>query len=200
MSEASPAPAAVQDVGTKKRNLIIIAAALPVAALFALLGWSVVQRDGMPGGFGVNDTFGEASIENRPAPDFTAQTVHGETVRLSDMKGRVVMLDFWTSWCPPCRREAPALAEVYREYQGNNVEFVGVAIWDDPEDVKEYVESFGLTYPNLVDARGRIGMSYGVIGIPEKFFVGPDGNLVRKFVGPIDSETLRDALDELLGS
>ena len=200
MSEVGPARAAAQNPGAMKRNLIIIASVLPIAAFFALLVWAVAERGGMAGGFAVNDTFGEASVKHRPAPDFTAQTVDGKTVRLSDLKGRVVMLDFWTSWCPPCRREAPTLAEVYREYQGKNVEFIGVAIWDDPEDVSRFVESFDISYPNLVDARGRIGISYGVIGIPEKFFIDPNGDVVRKLVGPIESETLRDALDALLES
>lgn len=199
MSGISPASSAQSGAGTKKRNLIILGSAVPLAALFALLGWAVARTGGNPGGFGINSEFGEVTIEQRAAPDFVQESLSGGTVRLSGLRGKVVMVDFWSSWCPPCRDEAPTLAEVYREYEGREIEFVGVAIWDDPRRVNGYVEEFALPYLNLVDEKGRIAIDYGVAGIPEKFFIDIKGNLVRKFVGPIDSESLREALDTLLG-
>ena len=92
----------------------------------------------------------------------------------------------------------PALAEVYSEYEGKNVEFIGIAIWDNPGNVAGHVQEFDLSYPNLIDDKGLIGIDYGVAGIPEKFFIDGDGDLVRKFVGPIQADTLRAALDRLL--
>ena len=198
MSEASPVSPAEDRVGTRKRNLIILASAVPIIALFALLGWGVVRSGGNPGGFGINSKFGEISIDQRPALEFLKEDLDGETISLSGLRGKVVMLDFWSSWCPPCRREAPALAQVYREYEGKNVEFVGVAIWDDRGDVAGYVQEFDLPYPNVMDDRGLIAINYGVAGIPEKFFIDAQGNLVRKFVGPMGPEDLRTALDRLL--
>ena len=198
MSETNPASSTGQRAGTGKRNLIILSAAVPIVALFALLGWAMARSGGNPGGFGINSRFGEIAVDQRPAPDFTKDGLDGETVSLSGLRGKVVMLDFWSSWCPPCRQEAPALAQVYREYQGRNIEFIGVAIWDDSGDVARYIEEFSLPYPNVLDERGQIAIDYGVAGIPEKFFIDSQGNLVRKFVGPIKPDGLRSALDSLL--
>ena len=198
MSEITPASQAEHGAGTRKRNLIILGSLIPIAALFALLGWAVAQSGGSPGGLVTNNKFGEISIEQRSAPEFTVESVDGETVSLSGLRGKVVMLDFWSSWCPPCRREAPVLAQMYREYEGKNVEFIGVAIWDNPKKIPLYIQEFGLTYPNVLDERGKIAIDYGVVGIPEKFFIDTRGNLVRKFSGPIEPESLRAALDRLL--
>ena len=198
MSEMSPAAPGEGKADTRKRNLIIAASLVPVVALFVLLGWALVQSGGNPGGFGVNRSFGEVAVERQPAPDFAKSDLNGKMVSLSELRGKVVMLDFWSSWCPPCRREAPALARVYREYEGRNVEFVGVAIWDDPGDVGRYAQEFDLPYPNVLDEKGQIAINYGVSGIPEKFFIDTRGILVRKFVGPMESEDLRVTLDQLL--
>ena len=198
MSEISPTTAAEGRAGTRKRNLIIAASIVPVVAFFALLGWALVQSGGNPGGFGVNRSFGEVAVEQQPAPEFTKSDLNGSTVSLSELRGKVVMLDFWSSWCPPCRQEAPVLAQVYREYEGRDVEFLGVAIWDDPRDVARYAKDFDLPYPNVLDEKGQIAINYGVAGIPEKFFIDARGNLMRKFVGPMEPDDLRATLNQLL--
>ena len=198
MSEASPSSPVEPGSETRKRNLIILFSLVPLLLLFALLGWALAQSGGNPGGFGINSRFGELAVEHEPAPDFVKEGLDGEAVSLSGLRGKVVMLDFWSSWCPPCRKEAPALAQVYRQYQDRNVEFVGLAIWDRQGKVDDFVQEFGLSYPNLIDDNGQIAIDYGVRGIPEKFFIDTDGNLVRKFVGPMDEDDLRAALEGLL--
>ncbi len=198
MNEISPAASTEGRSSTRKRNLIIAASIVPVVAFFALLGWALVQSGGNPGGFGVNRSFGEVAVEMQPAPKFIKSDLNGSMVSLSELRGKVVMLDFWSSWCPPCRQEAPALARVYREYEVRNVEFVGVAIWDDPGDVARYAKEFDLPYPNVLDEKGQIAINYGVAGIPEKFFIDAGGTLIRKFVGPMRPDDLRATLDQLL--
>lgn len=183
---------------TRKRNLIIASTVVPVAALFALLGWGITHSEGSPGGFGINSKFGQVSVGNVPAPEFVAQTLDGKQIELSGLEGKLVMVDFWSSWCPPCRREAADLAQVYREYEGREVEFIGVAIWDHADDVGKYIEEFDITYPNLIDDKGKIAITYGVTGIPEKLFIDAEGKMVRKFVGPMTPEALMAILDELL--
>ena len=198
MSETSPASPTERRPGTRKRNLIILSSIVPIAALFVLLGWAVARSDGNPGGFLTNSKFGEIPVDQRLAPEFIEEGLDGETVSLCGLRGKVVMLDFWSSWCGPCRQEARTLAEVYREYEGKNIDFIGVAIWDDPQDVARYIQEFDLPYPNVLDEKGQIAINYGVIGIPEKFFIDTRGNLVQKFVGPIEPEALRTTLDRLL--
>ncbi len=109
------------------------------------------------------------------------------------------MVDFWASWCPPCREEAPGLAQVYSEYKGTGVEFVGIDIWDTEQDAKRFISRYGIAYPNGLDAKGRIAIDYGVTGIPEKYFIDRSGVLVKKYVGPMTATQLRQILEGLLG-
>ena len=170
----------------------------PVLALLALLAWAVVQAGGNPGSLGVNQEFGQVGISPRIAKDFSLTTLDGATIDLAGLRGKVVMLDFWASWCAPCRYEAPDLARVYLDYADRAVEFVGVDIWDQRQDAIDHVDRYQITYPNGVDDRGMIAITYGVRGIPEKVFIDQDGVIVKKFVGPVDPETLRSTLNELL--
>ena len=181
-----------------RRAVIMGFALLTLAALFSLLVWALARSGGVPGGAVVNSVFGEVSIQERPAPELTLETLDGDSITLSDLNGKVVMIDFWASWCPPCRQEAPGLAQVYKEYQDKGVEFIGISIWDRLSDAQDYVQLFGITYPSGLDTEGAILVDYGVRGIPEKFFINPQGQLVAKFIGPSDVDGLRETLDQML--
>ena len=181
-----------------QRGLIIVGAGLPLLALLAVLAWGSFSSGGGPAGAAVNATVAEVRIEPETAPDFTLARPDGGEIRLSDLRGQVTLLDFWASWCRPCRDEAPALAQAYQEYQERGVEFVGVNLWDDPSDARRFLQEQGHQYPNGIDADGKIAISYGVRGIPEKFFINRHGQIVRKFSGPMTLELLRRILDDLL--
>jgi len=180
------------------RWFLLACAATLLAGLVALLAWATVNSGRRPGGLVINSTFGEVPIKEKPARDFTLQLFEGHTLALSKLRGRVVMVDFWASWCPPCRKEAPELALVYREYQGSGVEFVGVDIWDFEGGAKEFIARYAITYPNGLDAKGKIAIDYGATGIPEKYFIGRNGVLLKKFIGPMTEAKLKGVLDELL--
>ena len=182
-----------------KRGWIILGGGAPVLALIALLAWASVRSGGNPGGLAVNSAFAEAEIKETAARDFELQLIGGGSLKLADLRGKVVMVDFWASWCPPCRVEAPVLAKVYEEFQGQPVEFVGVDIWDNIGDAEIYLQQEGLTYPNGFDSTGAIAIDYGVRGIPEKYFIGRDGVLAKKLSGPLTEAALRDTINELLG-
>ena len=179
--------------------------AVPVLAFFALLAWASVKSGGNPGGLGVNDEFGQVNVETEAARDFTLELLSGPhpddtTVNLAQLRGKVVLLDFWASWCGPCRIEAPTLAQVYQEYREKNVEFIGIDIWDGRQDALDHIERFSVPYPNGIDSNGTIAIDYGVKGIPEKIFISQEGTVAKKFVGPISAQALRSVLDELLGA
>ena len=181
-----------------RRGWILLATGVPIAAFLGILVWASLQTGGQAGGLGVNTQFGVAEIDAKPARDFTLSLHDGGAIALSDLRGKVVLVDFWASWCAPCRQEAPVLEQIYREYAGSDVEFVGVNIWDLPDNAATYVEDFEISYPNGVDADGIIAIDYGVKGIPEKFFIDRDGVVRQKFVGPIRPDKLRETLDQLL--
>ena len=182
-----------------RRGWILLASGLPLLALFAVLAWASVRSGGNPGGFGVNAEFGQVEVSEDQADDFSLELMSGETLTLADLRGKAVMVDFWSSWCPPCRQEAPVLAEVYLEYENLPVEFVGVDIWDVPAAAQEHIDRYNVPYPNGIDADGIIAINYGVTGLPEKFFISPDGMVVKKFVGPMSPSKLRGILNEMLG-
>ena len=148
---------------------------------------------------GVNSQLGQKPVESRPALPFSLTTLDGnDTLILEDYRGKVVMLDFWSSWCPPCRVEAPVLSQVYRDYSELPVEFIGIAIWDENQAIASFAREFNVPYPLVVDDNGRVALDYGVTGIPEKFFIDRQGILQRSFVGPMSPEALRNILDEML--
>ena len=181
-----------------RRTVVILAVSIPVLALLAILAWASVTSGPARGGLAVNDSFVELDVEAEAAPDFTLALMDGGELSLADLRGKLVMMDFWASWCPPCRDEAPVLAQVYGEYRDKGVEFVGVNLWDQPGEADLFVQQEGHQYPNGIDEEGKIAISFGVRGIPEKFFLSREGMIVRKFSGPMDEEKLRGILDTML--
>ncbi len=135
-----------------------------------------------------------AIAENRPAPEIVLNRFDGQTTKLSDLRGQVVVVNFWASWCQPCRDETAALERVYQRYQGNGVKFVGVATWDTQQAAQTFAQQEGVTYLNGLDAKGDAAVAYGVTGIPETFLVDPSGRIVRRFVGQVDEASLSAAL------
>lgn len=125
-----------------------------------------------------------------PAPDFSMETFDGETVRLSDLHGQVVVLNFWASWCPPCRWEMPFFEEISQEYRGDGVTFVGVAMSDTLEAASEFATDAGVTYPIGLDATNEITRAYRVVSLPTTFFISPDGNIQRRLTSPANEGTL----------
>ena len=181
-----------------RRGWIMLGTAVALVPLFALLAWAAVQQKGQPAGAGINAQFGEVRVAETRAADFALPMADGGTLRLSDLNGKVVMVDFWASWCAPCRQEAATLNRIHAGYADRPVEFVGVNIWDTPDAAARFLVEFGVGYPTGTDADGSIALNYGVRGIPEKFFIDANGVIRRKYVGPMPEEVLRDTLDGLL--
>ena len=171
-----------------KRNFSFVVVAAAVVALLALLVY------GLTGG-------GEATTRNRPAPDFSVDLFDvsgGGTLARADLAGRPAVINFWASWCPPCKDEAPHLEQVWQEYKSRGVIFLGIAVQDSDDDSQAFIERYGITYLNGPD-KSEIGLDFGMLGVPETFFLDGEGQIVRRFEGGINSEQLRAFLEEVLG-
>ena len=132
------------------------------------------------------------------AEDFEMPLFDRGTVQLSDYRGQVIVLNFWASWCIPCRDEATVIEKLYREYRGRDVVFLGVNMQDTESNARAFINEFGLSYPNGRDLNGSIYIMYGVAGVPETFIIGSDGEVRHKHVGPINERLLRNYLEEAL--
>ena len=117
----------------------------------------------------------------QPASDFELILFDGQSLRLSDLRGKVVVLNFWASWCPPCRAEMPDFEEMWRELQHQDVVFLGIALSDSEKDARAFADATGVTYPLGMDQTGRIGRDYRVISLPTTFLIDRDGNESRRF-------------------
>jgi cytochrome c biogenesis protein CcmG/thiol:disulfide interchange protein DsbE len=135
-------------------------------------------------------------IRQRPAPDFTLQQLTGEDWRLSAYRGHPLVMNFWASWCVPCRDEARVLEQGWQRNKGGDVVVVGIDVWDTNADAQKFIAEFGVTYPTLVDPLGRISIAYGLAGSPETYFVNRDGLIVHKWIGPLTAESLQTLIDQ----
>jgi cytochrome c biogenesis protein CcmG/thiol:disulfide interchange protein DsbE len=141
---------------------------------------------------------GSAPLREGPAPDFTLELFDGGQLSLNELRGQVVVLNFWASWCPPCRQEAPILEAVSERYRGQGVTFVGLNYEDADSLARSFVDEFGITYPNGPDVRSRIARVYGVQGVPETFIINPEGEIAEVFIGSPTEAQLTAVLDSLL--
>mgnify|MGYP003323208385 CR=1 FL=1 len=135
------------------------------------------------------------------AYNFASTTNEGEPIALQDFRDSIVLLDFWSSWCAPCKKEAKLLNDLYLEYSstGAKVQFIGVNIWDTQEDFINHLEAYGIKYPNVLDDTGSVLFEYGVRGIPEKYLIDPQGRLIWKFVGPTERIEIEEKINLFLG-
>jgi cytochrome c biogenesis protein CcmG/thiol:disulfide interchange protein DsbE len=135
------------------------------------------------------------------APDFSLQTINGETIKLSELRGHPVLINVWASWCGPCRSEMPALEQVYQEYRDQGVEILGVnsTIQDDPIKAEVFAKQIGLTFPILLDTAGEVTKAYQVRALPTSFFVDPEGIIQGVVVGgPMAEALLRVRIKDLV--
>jgi len=156
-----------------------------------LLVWGMLNREPTTGLSGI-------TMVNRPAPDFILTTFKGKTISLAGLKGKPIVLNFWASWCPPCRLEAPLLERTWREYKDRGVMFIGVDIQDKEEDALNYIREFDITYPNAPDPTGEVSIDYGVSGLPVTFFVSRKGEILRRWVGAIEKKVLISSIQEIM--
>lgn len=128
------------------------------------------------------------------APELRFTTFDGEEVDLSELRGQGVVINFWASWCTPCREEADLLEQTWRREKENGIVFLGLDYLDQEPAALAYLAEFDITYPNGPDLRSQAARRYRIQGVPETFFISPEGRIVETVVGPIASQQELDAL------
>lgn len=135
-------------------------------------------------------------------PNFELTTFDNEVINLSELKGKKVILNFWASWCGPCKAEMPHMQNYYENYaEDDNVEIIAVNMSTQErrgmDGVEEFIDSYGLTFPIPLDEEGKVIVDYGIVTIPTTYLIGTDGTLVQKIIGPMDEKTIRSLVNQL---
>jgi cytochrome c biogenesis protein CcmG/thiol:disulfide interchange protein DsbE len=172
----------------KRRRWGVVAAWVSVIGLLVLLGFGLGRAHRGP------ITVGDQ------VPDFVLITFDGQRIDSQDLRGQVVLLNFWASWCTTCKDEAFELEQAFQMYRDRGVVFLGIDYADSEPEALAYLERFAITYPNGPDLRGRISQSFRVRSVPETYIVGPDGILTETKIGPFLSlEEIVQAINQALG-
>jgi cytochrome c biogenesis protein CcmG/thiol:disulfide interchange protein DsbE len=134
-----------------------------------------------------------------PAPDFTLESLDGKSMRLSDLRGKAVLLNFWATWCGPCKIETPWLVELQNQYGHDGLQVVGVEVGDDSkDDIATFAKDMGVNYPVLI-GKEAVGEAYGGVPVlPETFFIGRDGKIVDKIIGLRGKAEIEDSIKKAL--
>ncbi len=129
-----------------------------------------------------------------PAPDFQLATLEGEMVTLADYRGQTVMINFWATWCPPCRSEMPDMEQIYQEGKTQDIVVLAVNMQEAKEPVQAFIDKYGLTFPVLLDTSGEISQKFGVQSLPTSLFIDPEGNVSSFSVGALNKSAISKRL------
>jgi peroxiredoxin len=184
----------------------LVAATTPIAAPSP----SLAPVDPRPTQYAIGDATRGLAVGDRPpelaAPGpsgapVTATTLDGRAVSLADLRGKVVWVDFWASWCPPCRAETPVLRDLYARDRDRGLELVAVSVQESTtDDIRSYATTYGLTYPIVADLTGAIFRAWRVYGLPTQFLLDRDGVIRAVVQGPVDASTADAIVEPLLGA
>jgi peroxiredoxin len=155
---------------------------LIVCLLVLGVAWIVLNKDPADAAAIADDSVALPQ-EGYVAPDFTLEALDGSVITLSELRGRVVLINFWATWCPPCRAEMPAIQQVYEQYHEQGFEVLAVNLQEQDAQMLAFIEARGLTFPVLPDRDGRVSNTYRITSLPTTFFVGRSGVIQEIIIG-----------------
>ncbi len=174
---------------TTLQTVVLVVGTVILVGLFAVMAVNLNKTESV-------------ELQGQKAPEFTLplfpQLFDQEHIALADLRGQVVVVNFWASWCVECYKEAALLEQAWQDYKDRGVVFVGVDYLDTDEEGLAYMKKYGITYPSGPDIGDKISRAYAITGVPETFFIDKDGVIVHVQIGPIDRATLYGLLEQLV--
>ncbi len=168
---------------------VALATVVAVVVGFTIVAWNR---------FGTDPSLVRSPLIGRPAPEFSRPGLDGGTVSSADFEGRVYVVNFWASWCVPCRQEAPHLQSFYERWSPRGVGMVGIVYNDRLADARQFREEFGLRFPQAMDPDGVAAIDFGVFGVPETYVIDQRGTVMAKLIGAVGPETLDQVLAQVI--
>jgi peroxiredoxin len=194
LAQRTPAVGRAQRPGVTRREVLMSAGGAVVGLIIIAVVWVFAGRTAQP----ALPPVGEVS---RPAPDFALPGLNGGTVTLSSYRGKVVLVNFWGTWCEPCKEETPALQAAYKDLQQQGLEIIGVNLFSQETGgdvaVREFLTPYGVTYPIALDSQGAIARAFQISPIPTSYFVDPSGNIRFVKVGTLKAAEVRALFERL---
>jgi len=173
---------------TLGRNIFLILGTFLLLGLIAVMAINLQKTE-------------SSDLQDRPAPDFTLtlfDQFEQDQIALADLRGQVVVVNFWASWCVECYKEAELLERAWQDYKDRGVVFVGVDYLDTDKEGLAYMKKYGITYPSGPDLGNKISEDYAITGVPETFFIDQQGQIIHVQIGPIEQAQLYGLLDRLI--
>jgi cytochrome c biogenesis protein CcmG, thiol:disulfide interchange protein DsbE len=173
---------------TRRRARLLAGVVVIIAVIVTLLAT----------GLGRNPSVIASPLVGRAAPNFTLRQLDGPPVTLSKLRGQIVVINFWASWCTECRIEQATLDRTWQQFQDSGVVVIGVNFEDTTGDARNYVRTADVTYPIVEDAGSRTALAYGLRGVPETFVVSRSGRIVSHVIGLVDAARLTSEINSML--
>jgi peroxiredoxin len=191
-TEPSPNPASPKPPSQNSRSPLTLVIVAFAVALMLYVGFHAARRNAGPT---------THLSQSKPAPDFSLQSLDGKTTRLSDFRGKAVLLNFWATWCGPCKIEMPWFVDLQNQYGSQGLQIVGVAMDDaSKEDIGKFAKDMGVNYPILI-GKESVGDQYGgVPALPESFLISRDGKVIDKIIGLRGKAEIEDAVKKALNT
>jgi peroxiredoxin len=177
-----------------KRDPVVLIIVAMVVSLMLVLGFNLARRK-------PSATAAATQMKDAMAPDFSLASLDGKTIRLSDFRGKPVVLNFWATWCEPCKIEMPWFVEMQKQYGGDGLQFLGVAMDDaSPKDIAQFAHDMGVNYPILL-GKESVGDAYGGLPfLPETFFIDRQGKVVDKKLGLKGRDEFEEDIKKIVGT